>query len=53
MIQTIIIYLFGIFINDIDKKKINIVLDNLHKYASEANGEMYFELFWCIDNLQN
>ena len=45
MIQTIIIYLFGIFINDIDKKKINIVLDNLHKYASEANGEMYFELF--------
>ena len=28
-----------------EKESINIVLNNLHKYASEANGEKYLALF--------
>ncbi|HIF49526.1 MAG TPA: protein with SnoaL 3 domain, NTF 2 superfamily [Cytophagales bacterium] len=28
-----------------NNEQINKVLDNLHKYASEANGEKYFQLF--------
>jgi|TARA_B110000914_G_C15306464_1_gene373563 hypothetical protein len=34
-----------LIINNNDKDKINIVIDDLHKYASEANGEKYFKLF--------
>ena len=45
MIPIIIIYISTTLINNIEKKKINIILDNLHKYASEANGKMYFDLF--------
>ena len=28
-----------------EKKLVSNVLDNLHKYASQANGELYFDLF--------
>ena len=45
MIPIIIIYISTTLINNIEKKKINMILDNLHKYASEANGKMYFDLF--------
>ena len=30
---------------NLEKEQINKVLDKLHKYASEANGKKYFELF--------
>ena len=33
-----------IYVHD-DKQEINNVLDNLHKYASEANGDEYIKLF--------
>ena len=40
-----IVILILILINFQEKDKINIVLNNLHRYASEANGELYFNLF--------
>jgi len=42
------IYLFILFINynqNNENKVVSDVLDNLHKYASQANGELYFDLF--------
>ena len=41
------IYLHIILINiEIDQTKlVSNVLDNLHKYASQANGKLYFDLF--------
>jgi len=46
MIKILIIYISLIILNnDKEKNKINIVLNNLHKYASEANGDKYFDLF--------
>ena len=43
--MNLIIILISILINFQEKDKINIVLNNLHRYASEANGELYFNLF--------
>ena len=43
--MNIIIILILILINFQEKDKINKVLNNLHKYASEANGTLYFNLF--------
>ena len=40
-----IVILILILINFQEKDKINIVLNNLHRYASEANGELYFNLY--------
>ncbi len=42
------IYLLLLFFNDSqnnEKILVSNVLDNLHKYASQANGELYFDLF--------
>ena len=41
--KLIFIYL-SIFISLMIKKIINQTLDNLHKYASEADGEKYLAL---------
>ncbi len=44
----IYIYLLIIFFNysqNNEKILVSSVLDNLHKYASQANGELYFDLF--------
>ena len=38
------IYISILLFND-DKKEINKVLDNLHLYASKADGTNYFKLF--------
>ena len=38
------IYISILLFND-DKKEINKVLDNLHLYASKADGDNYFKLF--------
>ena len=42
--NSLIILLF-ILVNTNDKKEINKVLDNLHYYASKADGKNYFNLF--------
>jgi len=43
----LLIYICILLINtDIDQKKlVSNVLDNLHNYASQANGKLYFDLF--------
>ena len=43
--MNLIIILISILINFQEKDKINKVLNNLHEYASEANGVLYFNLF--------
>ena len=40
-----LIYLLIILLLNNDKDQIDNVLNNLHKYASEANGELYINLF--------
>jgi len=42
--NSLIILLF-ILVNTNDKKEINKVLDDLHYYASKADGKNYFNLF--------
>ena len=44
------IYIFSLILfihsyQNNEKKIVSNVLDNLHKYASQANGELYFDLF--------
>ena len=45
MVYILIIYITLLNLGNVEKEEINKVLDNLHKYASEANGEKYFQLF--------
>ncbi len=45
MVYILIIYITLLNLGNVEKEQINKVLDNLHKYASEANGEKYFQLF--------
>ena len=42
-ILNVLITMFT-YVHD-DKQEVNNVLDNLHKYASEANGDEYIKLF--------
>ena len=45
MVYILLIYITLLNLGNVEKEQINKVLDNLHKYASEANGEKYFQLF--------
>ena len=42
-IFSLILFIFSYQKNE--KILVSNVLDNLHKYASQANGELYFDLF--------
>ena len=45
MVYILLIHITLLNLGNVEKEQINRVLDNLHKYASEANGEKYFQLF--------
>ena len=45
MVYILLIHITLLNLGNVEKEQINKVLDNLHKYASEANGKQYFELF--------
>ena len=45
MLYILLIHITLLNLSNIEKVEINKILDNLHKYASEANGEKYFQLF--------
>ena len=45
MVYILLIHITLLNLGNVEKEEINKVLDNLHKYASEANGEKYFQLF--------
>ena len=45
MVYILLIHITLLNLGNVEKEQINKVLDNLHKYASEANGEKYFQLF--------
>ena len=45
MVYILLIHITLLNLSNVENEQINKVLDNLHKYASEANGEKYFELF--------
>ena len=45
MVYILLMYISLLNLGNVEKEQINKVLDNLHKYASEANGEKYFQLF--------
>jgi len=45
MLYILLIHITFLNLSNIEKVEINKILDNLHKYASEANGEKYFQLF--------
>ena len=45
MVYILLIHISLLNLGNVEKEQINKVLDNLHKYASEANGEKYFQLF--------
>ena len=45
MVYILLIHITLLNLSNIEKVEINKILDNLHKYASEANGEKYFQLF--------
>ena len=45
MVYILLIYITLLNLGNVEKEQINKVLNNLHKYASEANGEKYFQLF--------
>ena len=45
MVYILLIHITLLNLSNVEKEQINKVLDNLHKYASEANGEKYFQLF--------
>jgi len=56
-ILIIILVSVGIGQNIESTDAVENVLDNLHLYASEANGKKYFDLFannttWCIESPQ-
>jgi|TARA_B100001105_G_scaffold241629_1_gene221172 hypothetical protein len=67
MLYILLIHITLLNFSNTEKQKINKVLDNLHKYASEANGNKYFALFndqavfhgtdlnerWTIDEFKN
>ena len=44
MIKLIYISIY-VLISFQDKEQINKILNDLHKYASQANGKLYFDLF--------
>lgn len=41
----LLMLVFSSCISNPSREEVDIVLDNLHLYASQANGEAYFELF--------
>ena len=45
MVYILLIHITLLNLINLEKEQINKVLDKLHKYASEANGKKYFELF--------
>lgn len=45
MVYILLIHITLLNLSNLENEQINKVLDNLHKYASEANGEKYFQLF--------
>jgi len=45
MVYILLIHITLLNLSNVEKEQINKVLNNLHKYASEANGEKYFQLF--------
>ena len=45
MVYILLIHITLLNLSNVENEQINKVLDNLHKYASEANGEKYFQLF--------
>ncbi|MEC7895373.1 MAG: nuclear transport factor 2 family protein [Bacteroidota bacterium] len=45
MVYILLIHITLLNLINLEKEQINKVLDKLHKYASEANGKQYFELF--------
>jgi|TARA_B100000929_G_scaffold287560_1_gene274459 hypothetical protein len=45
MVYILLIHITLLNLGNVEKEQINKVLDNLHKYASEANGKKYFQLF--------
>ena len=45
MLYILLIHITLLNLINLEKEQINKVLDKLHKYASEANGKKYFELF--------
>ena len=45
MVYILLIHITLLNLGNVEKEQINKVLNNLHKYASEANGEKYFQLF--------
>ena len=67
LLYILLIHITLLNFSNTEKQKINKVLDNLHKYASEANGNKYFALFndqavfhgtdlnerWTIDEFKN